>query len=93
MAGGYRSVLTPLGLSAPPVFVQGGYRSFLWFFGGGACAGAVVPPIPPDPTSSDGHGKQWRPARASRITEDLTTKRMQDDEIVAIWLATFLASR
>lgn len=54
-----------------------------------------VPPTPPSSASADGHGRNWRPARAARqnVVEDLTTKRMRDDEIVAIWLATFLASR
>lgn len=43
MAGGYRSALPILGLSAPQTVTQGGYRSHLWRWGGGANAPAPTP--------------------------------------------------
>ena len=42
MAGGYRSVLPFLGLSAPTTTIQAGYRSMLWRWGGGASAPATT---------------------------------------------------
>jgi hypothetical protein len=42
MAGGYRSALPLLGLSAPQTVTQGGYRSHLWRWGGGASARPAV---------------------------------------------------
>lgn len=43
MAGGFRSAFPLLGVSAPPVSTQGGYRSHLWRWGGGATAPAPPP--------------------------------------------------
>jgi len=111
MAGGYRSAQPLLGLSAPPVTTQGGYRGLLFYWGGGASApapaptqggyrsllafwtggafaGRVVPPIPPTPDDRGGHSKDWRPIR-----EDITTRRVRDDNEVALWLAQFVASQ
>jgi len=85
---GYRSALPLLGISAPVVVVQAGYRSLLGLWIGGVSSGFVppIPPIPPVPSLTyEGHPKRWRP-----IVEDVTTKRIfQDEEDIIMFLATF----
>jgi hypothetical protein len=108
MAGGYRSALPLLGLSASPVTTQAGYRSHLWRWGGGANA--------PAPAAVRGGYRSllaiWTGgAFAGRTTppipptptqdghgrqwkpiQDKTTRLQQDDELIALFLAGFAAT-
>jgi len=73
------------GASAPVTVVQGGYRSLLAFWAGGAFNARTTPPIPPTPTQ-EGHGRRWEPI------QDRTSRLQQDDELIALFLAGFSAT-
>jgi hypothetical protein len=106
VAGGFRSALPLLGLSAPSVTIQAGYRSMMWRWGGGASATPV--------TVQGGYrsllafwaggafsGTAIPPippvtpvyeGHSKEWIRDRTSRLQADDEFVALFLASFTAT-
>ena len=108
MAGGYRSALPVLGLSAPAVTVQAGYRSHLWRWGGGASSRPAVVQggyrsLLAFWTGGAFAGTAVPPTpptpanfdghgRRWEPIQDRTSRLQQDDELIALFLAGFSAT-
>lgn len=100
MAGGFRSAFPLLGVSAPPVSTQGGYRSHLWRWGGGATAPAP-PPLRGGYRSllaiwtGGAFAGRTVPPRPSKGGIPDTWKREHDEDeeeiLIAVMLATAMA--